>query len=80
LRLAHTVDEGHISSVAEFFQSHGVVVLEYRRGDSPAVVRTLLLELLGKLRSGSLTLSIGQTLPLSPELIEVLSASPLTQD
>ena len=63
-RLAATEDEGHIASVAKFFETHGVVLLEYRRGDSMEVVRPLLLDLLRRLRSGSLKLSIGKTTPM----------------
>lgn len=63
-RLLTTDNVKQIASVADFFEAHGVVLLEYRRGDSAAEVRVLLLELLAKLRNGNLDLSIGETQPL----------------
>jgi hypothetical protein len=58
-RLERTEDETEIASAAAFFESHGVFLHEYRRGDPIPVVRKLLVQMLDLLRSGAVRPSIG---------------------
>ncbi len=54
-----------VTRLSEFFGRHAVTILEYRRGDPAAVVRPILLHMLGMLEAGTMTLQIGETAPLS---------------
>ncbi len=56
-------DESEIASAAEFFKRYGVFVHEYLRGDPAPIVRTILLHVIGLLRSGDLRLPIGALAP-----------------
>jgi hypothetical protein len=59
MRLVRTEDENEIASVGNFFVKHGVILLEFQRGDPTPVVRKLLIQMIDKLRSGDIQLSIG---------------------
>jgi hypothetical protein len=58
-RLERTEDEAEIASAAAFFESHGVFLHEYRRGDPVPVVRKLLVQMIDLLQSAAIRLSIG---------------------
>lgn len=58
-RLASTEDWAEIASVCAFFESHGVFLHEFKRGDPFPVVRELTCRTIDLLRSGALRLSIG---------------------
>jgi hypothetical protein len=60
-RIATTEDAAEIASLAMFFESHGVFLHEFRRGDSIAIVRKLLERMLGLVGSGVIKLSVGPT-------------------
>jgi hypothetical protein len=60
-RLAATADEAEVASAVAFFERHGVVIHESRRGDPIVVVQRMLGALLDRLRSGALRLTIGPT-------------------
>ena len=62
-RLEATEDEAEIASVAVLFESHGVFVHEFRRGDPVPLVRRILVRMIDMLRSEAIRLSIG---PLAP--------------
>ena len=56
--------EAEIASVAAFFESHGVFVHEFRRGDPLWLVRKILVRMMDMLRSGAIRPSIGPLAPL----------------
>jgi hypothetical protein len=60
-RLASTEDETEIASAASFFERHGVILHEFKRGDPAPVVRKMLGRMFDLLRSGVIRLSIGPT-------------------
>ena len=62
-RLELTVDETEIASAVEFFEQHGVILHEFRRGDPIAVVRKMLVRMIDLLRSEAIRPMIG---PLEP--------------
>jgi hypothetical protein len=63
-RLANTKDETEIASAAAFFERHGVILHEFKRGDPALVVRKMLGRMFDLLRSGAIRLSIGPAHPL----------------
>jgi len=63
-RLANTEDGTEIASAAAFFERHGVILHEFKRGDPLPVVRKMLGQMCNLLRSGAIRLSIGPTVPL----------------
>lgn len=65
-------DARDVAQLAAFFERHAITILEHRRGDPPEVVRPLLVQLLGMIERGDLTLAIGETVPLK----DVLAAAP----
>lgn len=64
-RLELTVDETEIASAVEFFEQHGVILHEFRRGDPIAVVRNLLVRMIDLLRSEAIRPMIGPLKPAS---------------
>jgi hypothetical protein len=63
-RLERTEHETEIASAVQFFERHGVILHEFRRGDPMAVVRPMLLRMIDLLRSEAIRPLIG---PLEPE-------------
>jgi hypothetical protein len=63
-RLASTEDVTEIASVAAFFEQHGVILHEFKRGDPAPVVRTMLCRMFDLLQSGVIRLPIGPVHPL----------------
>jgi GNAT superfamily N-acetyltransferase len=61
-RINGTEDLAEIESLAGFFQRHGVYLHEFLRGDSIAVLRTLLDRMLIMVGDGTIKLSIGRTI------------------
>jgi hypothetical protein len=57
-RITSTEDMAEIKSLAIFFERHHVFLHEFRRGDPIAVVRTLLVRMLGLVESGAIKLSV----------------------
>jgi hypothetical protein len=66
-RVAGTDDADEIASAAAFFERHGMIVLEFRRGDPLPAVRQVLTRMIDMLKSGTIRLSIGPTVPLIPD-------------
>jgi hypothetical protein len=64
-RLEGTEDETEIASAVAFFESHGVFLHEYRRGDAIPVVRKMLVRMIDLLRSAAVRPSIGPLAPAS---------------
>ncbi len=62
-RLASTENETEIASAAAFFERHGVILHELRRGDPAVIIRNMLVRMIDLLRSKAIRLSIG---PLAP--------------
>ena len=57
-----------VTRLSEFFGRHAVTILEARRGEPATVVRPILLHMLSMLEAGTLTLPIGETVPLADVL------------
>jgi hypothetical protein len=58
-RLSSTEEENEIISAATFFDRHGVILHEFRRGDPVAVVRKRLDQMLNLLQSRAIRLAVG---------------------
>jgi hypothetical protein len=58
-RLERTEDETEIVSAVQFFERHGVILHEFRRGDPIAVVRMMLVRMIDLLRTEAIRPVIG---------------------
>ena len=66
-RLEHGSDRD-VARLCEFLGRHTIVVHEHRRGDPPATVRPIVLQVLDMIAAGSIKLQIGETVPLAEAL------------
>jgi hypothetical protein len=64
-RLEITEDETEIASAVAFFERNGVILHEFRRNDPTPVVRKMLVQMIGLLRSAAIRPLIGPLEPMS---------------
>jgi hypothetical protein len=70
--LESTEAETEIASAVAFFESHGVFLHEYRRGDPVPVVRKMLVGMIDLLRSAAIRPSIGRLAPANDAQVQTL--------
>jgi hypothetical protein len=79
-RLASTENEAEISSAADLFERHGVVLHEFRRGDPMPVVRKRLCQMLDLLQSRVIRLAVGRVQPLDATAPDLPKTAALVPD